>query len=178
VEQKHRWYTVRTYAGQELYVQKAILHLIEEDKLHDRVKDVIVPTEDVIEVKDGKKKVSERSLYSGYVFAKIDLNTEIQHMIQSLPKVSGFIGEANTPTPLSEHDINVILDRVNNRAAPKPKVYFDNGETVRIIDGPFANFTATVDEYDLEHGTLKLNVSIFGRATPVDISYTQVEKII
>jgi len=99
-------------------------------------------------------------------------------MIQSLPKVSGFIGEANTPTPLSDRDIDVILDRVNNRAAPKPKVFFDSGEMVRIIDGPFANFTATVDEYDLEHGTLKLNVSIFGRATPVDISYTQVEKII
>jgi transcriptional antiterminator NusG len=146
--------------------------------LQEHITEVIVPTEDVIEVKDGKKKVSERSLYSGYVFAKIDLNTEIQHMIQSLPKVSGFIGEGSHPTPLSDHDINVILDRVNNRAAPKPKVYFDNGEMVRIIDGPFANFTATVDEYDMEHGTLKLNVSIFGRATPVDISYTQVEKII
>jgi transcriptional antiterminator NusG len=99
-------------------------------------------------------------------------------MIQSIPKVSGFVGEANRPTPLSNKDINTILDRVQNRAAPKPKVYFDSGEMVRIIDGPFANFTGTVDEYDLEHGTLKLNVSIFGRSTPVDISYTQVEKII
>ena len=132
----------------------------------------------VIEVKEGKKKISERSLYSGYVFIKIDLNTNLQHMIQSIPKVSGFVGEANRPTPLSEKDIQTILDRVQNRAAPKPKVYFDNGEMVRIIDGPFANFTGTVDEYDLEHGTLKLNVSIFGRSTPVDISYTQVEKII
>jgi transcriptional antiterminator NusG len=99
-------------------------------------------------------------------------------MIQSIPRVSGFIGEANHPTPLSENDINTILDRVQNRAAPKPKVFFDAGEMVRIIDGPFANFTGTVDEYDLEHGTLKLNVSIFGRSTPVDIAYTQVEKII
>ena len=171
------WYSIQTY-GNDRVVRDAIFNMIEEMSLQDFITEVIVPTEDVIEVKDGKKKVSERSLYSGYVFAKMELNTEIQHLIQSIPKVSGFIGEGNRPTPLSEHDINVILDRVNNRAAPKPKVYFDNGETVRIIDGPFANFTATVDEYDLEHGTLKLNVSIFGRATPVDISYTQVEKII
>ncbi len=173
----HQWYSIQTY-GNDRLVRDAIFNMIEEMGLQESITEVIVPTEDVIEVKDGKKKVTERSLYSGYVFAKIDLNTEIQHMIQSIPKVSGFIGESNTPTPLSEHDINVILDRVNNRAAPKPKVFFDNGEMVRIIDGPFANFTATVDEYDLEHGTLKLNVSIFGRATPVDISYTQVEKII
>ncbi len=173
----HQWYSIQTY-GNDRLVRDAIFNMIEEMGLQEFITEVIVPTEDVIEVKDGKKKVTERSLYSGYVFAKIDLNTEIQHMIQSVPKVSGFIGEGSTPTPLSEHDINVILDRVNNRAAPKPKVFFDNGETVRIIDGPFANFTATVDEYDLEHGTLKLNVSIFGRATPVDISYTQVEKII
>jgi transcriptional antiterminator NusG len=173
----HQWYSIQTY-GNDRKVRDAILNMVEEFKLQDFIEEAIVPTEDVIEVKDGKKKVTERSLYSGYVFAKIDLNTNVQHMIQSLPKVSGFVGEANVPTPLSEHDINVILDRVNNRAAPKPKVFFDNGETVRIIEGPFANFTATVDEYDLEHGTLKLNVSIFGRATPVDISYTQVEKII
>jgi transcriptional antiterminator NusG len=173
----HQWYSIQTY-GSERAVRDAIFILIEEMGLQESISDVIVPTEDVIDVKDGKKRVSERSLYSGYVFARIDLNTEIQHMIQSIPKVSGFIGEGSHPTPLSEHDITVILDRVNNRAAPKPKVFFEPGEMVRINEGPFANFTATVDEYDLEHGTLKLNVSIFGRATPVDISYTQVEKII
>ena len=173
----HQWYSIQTY-GNDRQVRDSIINMIEEMGLQDFIKEVIVPTEDVIEVKDGNKKITERSLYSGYVFANIDLNTEVQHLLQSILQVSGFIGEANIPTPLSEHDINVILDRVNNRAAPKPKVYFDNGETVRIIDGPFANFTGTVDEYDLEHGTLKLNVSIFGRSTPVDISYTQVEKII
>ena len=173
----HQWYSIQTY-GSDRAVKEAILNLVNEMGLQDKITEVIVPTEDVIEVKDGKKKVTERSLYSGYVFAKIDLDTNIQHLIQSLPKVSGFIGEGNKPTPLSEEDIQVILDKVNNRAAPKPKIYFDKGEMVRIIDGPFANFTGTVDEYDLEHGTLKLNVSIFGRATPVDISYTQVEKII
>ena len=174
----HQWYSIQTYAGSERSVKTAIMNLIEEHNLGEAIKEVVVPTEDVIEVKDGKKKISERSLYSGYVFINIDLTTQLQHLIQSIPRVSGFIGEANHPTPLSENDINTILDRVENRAAPKPKVYFETVEMVRIIDGPFANFTGTVDEYDLEHGTLKLNVSIFGRSTPVDIAYTQVEKII
>ncbi|MEA3373475.1 MAG: transcription termination/antitermination protein NusG [Campylobacterota bacterium] len=174
----HQWYSIQTYAGSERSVKSAIENIIDENSLQEVIAEIIVPTEDVIEVKNGKKKISERSLYSGYVFINIDLSTEVQHMIQSIPRVSGFIGEANHPTPLSENDINTILDRVQNRAAPKPKVFFDAGEMVRIIDGPFANFTGTVDEYDLEHGTLKLNVSIFGRATPVDIAYTQVEKII
>lgn len=174
----HLWYSIQTYSGSERSVKAAILNIIEENALQEMITEVIVPTEDVIEVKNGKKKISERSLYSGYVFALMDLTVDLQHRIQSLPRVSGFIGEGSKPTPLSEKDIAVILDRVENRSAPKPKVYFDNGEMVRIIDGPFANFTGTVDEYDLEHGTLKLNVSIFGRATPVDIAYTQVEKII
>ena len=166
----HQWYSIQTYAGSERSVKTAILNLIQEHNLGEKIREVVVPTEDVIEVKDGKKKISERSLYSGYVFINVDLDTPLQHLIQSLPRVSGFIGEANRPTPLSEKDINTILDRVENRAAPKPKVYFESGEMVRIVDGPFANFTGTVDEYDLEHGTLKLNVSIFGRSTPVDIS--------
>lgn len=174
----HRWYSIQTYAGSERSVKAAIENMIAEYKLQDLISEVVVPTEDVIEVKNGKKKISERSLYSGYVFANIDLNIELQHRIQSIPRVAGFIGESNKPTPLSDKDIQTILDRVSNRSAPKPKVFFDNGEMVRIVDGPFANFTGTVDEYDLEHGTLKLNVSIFGRSTPVDISYTQVEKII
>ena len=174
----HKWYSIQTYAGSERSVKAAIENLMEEHRLQDAIAEIVVPTEDVIEVKNGKKKITERSLYSGYVFINIDLSTELQHLVQSLPRVSGFIGEANHPTPLSEEDINTILDRVQNRAAPKPKVFFDVGEMVRIIEGPFANFTGTVDEYDLEHGTLKLNVSIFGRSTPVDIAYTQVEKII
>lgn len=174
----HQWYSIQTYAGSERSVKTAILNLVQEHNLGESIQEVVVPTEDVIEIKEGKKKISERSLYSGYVFINVDLSTSLQHLIQSIPRVSGFIGEANHPTPLSEKDINTILDRVQNRAAPKPKVYFEAGEMVRIIEGPFANFTGTVDEYDLEHGTLKLNVSIFGRSTPVDIAYTQVEKII
>lgn len=174
----HKWYSIQTYAGSERSVKIAIQNLIEEYRLQDIIKEVVVPTEDVMEMKDGKKKITERSLYSGYCFINVDLTTEVQHLIQSLSKVSGFIGEANHPTPLSEHDIKNILDRVENRAAPKPKVAFDVNELVRIVDGPFSNFTGTVEEYDMQHGTLKLNVSIFGRATPVDIAFSQVEKII
>ncbi len=173
----HEWYSIQTY-GSERTVKIAIENMIEENSLQEAITDIVVPTEDVIEVKNGDKKLSERSLYSGYVFIRVDLDTNIQHKIQSIPKVSGFIGEGKHPTPLSESDINVILDRVQNRAAPKPKVSFEVGEMVRIIEGPFANFTGAVEEFDMEHGTLKLNVSIFGRGTPVDISYTQVEKII
>ncbi|MDE7217765.1 MAG: KOW motif-containing protein, partial [Helicobacter sp.] len=99
-------------------------------------------------------------------------------MIQSLPRVGRFIGEAKKPTPLSESDINTILEKITNRAAPRPKIFFEAGEVVRITEGPFVNFTGTVEEYDMEHRKLKLNVSIFGRSTPIEILYSQVEKIV
>jgi len=174
----HRWYAIQTYAGSEKSVRNALMNMIEDFSLQDKILEVLVPTEDVIEMKDGKKKITERSLYSGYVFAQIDLDIELWHKIQSMSKVSGFIGESKNPTPMTEAEINKILEKVHNRSAPKPKISYHKGEMVRIIDGPFANFTGMVDEYDLEHGSLKLNVSIFGRSTPVDISFSQVEKII
>ncbi|BDY13253.1 transcription termination/antitermination protein NusG [Hydrogenimonas cancrithermarum] len=173
-----KWYAIQTYAGSEQSVKRAIETMAEQLGIQDRIEEIVVPTEDVIEVKNGKKKITERSLYPGYVFAKMDLDTDLWHKIQSLPRVSRFIGESKKPTPLSEKDVQNILDKVENRAAPKPKISFEPGEMVRIIDGPFANFTGMVEEYDLEHGKLKLNVSIFGRSTPVEILYSQVEKII
>ncbi len=174
----HQWYAIQTYAGSERSVKRAIEQMAEDYGLQDRITQVVVPTEEVIEVKDGKKKITERSLYSGYVFANIDLDTDLWHKIQRLPKVSRFIGEQKSPTPLSDADIKVILEKLEKKSAPRPKVDFETGEMVRIIDGPFANFTGMVEEYDLDHGKLKLNVSIFGRNTPVEILYTQVEKII
>ncbi len=174
----HKWYAIQTYAGSEQSVKRAIETLAEQLGIQDRIEEIVVPTEDVIEVKNGQKKITERSLYPGYVFAKMDLDTDLWHKIQSLPRVSRFIGEAKKPTPLSESDVSNILDKVQNRAAPKPKISFEPGEMVRIVEGPFANFTGMVEEYDLEHGKLKLNVSIFGRSTPVEILYSQVEKII
>jgi len=174
----HQWYAIQTYAGSEQAVKRAIEQLKEDYHLEDKIDKVVVPTEEVIEVKKGQKKITEKPLYPGYVFAHIDLDTELWHKIQSLPKVSRFIGEQKTPTPLSETDIKVILEKLEKKTPPRPKVDFEKGEMVRITEGPFANFTGVVEEYDLDHGKLRLNVSIFGRNTPVEILYSQVEKII
>ncbi len=173
-----KWYAIQTYAGSEQSVKEAIKNLAVQYGIEDKLGEVVVPTEDVIEIKNGKKKISERSLYSGYVFAQIDLDTNFWQKIQSLPRVSRFIGESKKPTPLSDKDIKLILEKAKKKGDPRPKVSFEEGENVRIIEGPFANFIGVVEEYDLEHGKLKLNVSIFGRSTPVEILYSQVEKII
>ncbi|MBQ6223851.1 MAG: transcription termination/antitermination protein NusG [Campylobacter sp.] len=174
----HKWYAIQTYAGSEMAVKRAIEALAQDYGMTEQVGEVLVPTEDVIEVKNGKKTIKERSLYPGYCFANLDLDTALWHKIQTLPRVSRFIGEAKKPSPLSEKDIEVILEKVNNREAPKPKIFFDEGETVRITEGPCANFNGIVEEYDMIHGKLRLNVSIFGRSTPVEILYSQVEKIV
>ncbi len=174
----HKWYAIQTYAGSEMSVKNAIETLVKDNGIEEQLKEIIVPTEDVIEVKNGKKKISERSLYPGYAFAHIDLDTALWHKIQSLPRVSRFIGESKKPTPLSEKDIALIIEKAEKKGAPKPKIFFEDGESVRITEGPFANFTGVVEEYDMEHGKLRLNVSIFGRSTPVEILYSQVEKIV
>ena len=174
----YKWYAIQTYAGSEMAVKRAIENLVKDNGMEEQLLEVIVPTEDVIEIKNGKQKISQRCLYSSYVFAHIDLNIELWHKIQRLPKVGRFIGEAKKPSPLSENDIQLILEKANKKSAPKPKIYFEEGESVRIVEGPFANFTGTVEEYDMVRGSLKLNVSIFGRNTPVEILYSQVEKIV
>ncbi len=173
-----QWYAIQVYSGSEQAVKRGIELLAVEHGIEDKIDTVIVPTEEVIEVKKGEKKITERTLYPGYVFAHLELDTSLWHKIQRLPKVSRFIGEGKNATPLTEADIKVILDKMENKSAPRPKVDFENGEMVRIIEGPFSNFTGMVEEYDLDHGKLKLNVSIFGRNTPVEILHTQVEKII
>lgn len=174
----HKWYALQTYAGSEMSVKRAIEALVVDNGIEDQLKEIIVPTEDVIEVKNGKKKISERSLYPGYAFAHVDLDTALWHKIQSLPRVGRFIGESKKPTPISEKDVALILEKAEKKGAPKPKIFFEDGESVRITEGPFANFTGVVEEYDMEHGKLRLNVSIFGRSTPVEILYSQVEKIV
>ena len=173
----HQWYAIQTHSGSELSVKRALEQLSEE-MANDTIADVLVPTEDLIEIKKGKKSIVERPLYPAYAFAKIDLDTAVWHRIQSMPKVGRFIGESKKPTPLSKKDIDAILDKVNNRAAAKPKVSFEEGEMLRIKEGPFANFNGIVEDFDMTSGVLKLNVSIFGRNTPVEISYTQVEKVV
>lgn len=174
------WYALQVYSGSELAVKKAIENLKKEFHLEDKIGEIIVPTEEVIEVKNGKKKIYERSIYPGYVFLEADLekDTALWHKIQSLPKVGRFIGESKKPTPLKKEDIELILEKAKTKTPPKPKVIFEEGEIVRINEGPFANFTGEVEEFDYEKGMLKLNVTIFGRSTPVEIHYTKVEKIV
>ena len=173
-----QWYAIQTYSGSEQSVKRAIEQLVQDYGIEEKVERIVVPTEEVIEVKNGEKKITERTLYSGYAFAHLELDTDLWHKIQSLPRVSRFIGEQKTPTALAASDVKNILDKMEKKSAPRPKVDFETGEMVRIVDGPFSNFTGIVEEYDLNHGTLRLNVSIFGRNTPVEILYTQVEKIL
>ncbi|MCK9161197.1 MAG: transcription termination/antitermination protein NusG [Arcobacter butzleri] len=173
----HKWYAIQTHSGSELSVKRALEKLASE--MDDgRIAEVVVPTEDLIEIKKNKKVIIEKPLYPAYAFAKIDLDIALWHRIQSMPKVGRFIGESKRPTPLSDKDINQILEKAKNKTAPKPKVSFQAGETVRINEGSFANFNGIVEDFDLSSGLIKLNVSIFGRNTPVEISYTQVERIV
>ena len=172
----HNWYAIQTHSGSELTVKRA-LEKLGEEMADGKIADVIVPTEDLIDVKKGNKVIIEKPLYAAYVFAKIDLDTALWHAIQSMSKVGRFIGESKKPSPLSEKDINQILDKVTNRAEAKPKISFEKGEVVRIKEGSFANFNGHVESFDMTSGMLKLNVLIFGRNTPVEISYTQVERV-
>jgi len=172
----HNWYAIQTHSGSELTIKRA-LEQLSKDLEDGRIEQVLVPTEDLIDIKKGKKTIIEKPLYSAYVFAKIDLDTSLWHAIQSMPKVGRFIGESKKPSPLSDKDINQILDKVNNRGAAKPKVSYEEGETLRIKEGSFSNFNGIVESFDMASGLLKLNVLIFGRNTPVEISYTQVERV-
>jgi transcriptional antiterminator NusG len=172
-----QWYAIQTHSGSEVSVKNALLRLKEEMQ-DGRISEVLVPTEDLIEIKKGAKVIIERPLYPAYAFARIDLDTALWHAIQSMPKVGRFIGESKKPTPLSEKDINSIIEKVEKKAAPRPKISFEQGETVRIKDGSFANFNGIVENFDLQSGMLTLNVSIFGRNTPVEINYAQVEFVV
>ncbi len=172
------WYALQVYSGSELSVKKAIENLKRDLGLDDKIGQIVVPTEEVIEVKNGKKKTYERSIYPGYVFLEADLDIDLWHKIQSLPKVGRFIGESKKPTPLKKEDVELIIKKAEQKSAPKPKVSFEEGEVVRINEGSFANFTGEVEDFDYEKGMLKLNVTIFGRSTPVEIHYTKVEKIV
>jgi len=173
----HKWYAIQTHSGSELSVKRALESMA--NSLGDgSIDDVIVPTEDLIEIKNSKQVITEKPIYSAYVFAKLDLSTELWHAIQSMPKVGRFIGESKKPSPLPDKDIENIIAKVKTRAKPKPKIAFEPGEVIRIKEGSFANFNGTVESFDLTSGMLKLDVLIFGRNTSVEISYTQVERVV
>jgi transcriptional antiterminator NusG len=172
----HKWYVIHTYSGHEKVVKDTLEHRLKSLGLAARVSEVLIPTEDVMEVKSGKKQVFTKRSFPGYVFVKMEVDDEVWYAIRNTPKVSGFVGGAK-PSPLLDSEIEAILAQMKATSErPQPKVLFEAGESVRIIDGPFSNFTGVVDNIYPEQGKLKVMVTIFGRSTPVELEFGQVEK--
>jgi transcriptional antiterminator NusG len=174
-----QWYIIHTYSGFEKKVKESLESRVAAFGLQDKIGRMMIPTEDVLEVRGGKKVVSSRMLYPGYVLVEMDMDDHTWHVVRNTPRVTGFVGSGETPTPLSETEVEGILHRVTTSAdRPKPKLVFERGEQVRIIEGPFANFTGVVDDVNAERNTLKVSVTIFGRSTPVELDFVQVEKMV
>jgi len=171
------WFIVQAYSGFEKKVVESIKDELKKNKLSDKLEEILVPTHQVTEVKKGKRTKKEKKFFPGYVLIKIDLNNEIYHMIKNLQKVSGFLGSADKPTPISDNEIKRILGQVSESAVTqKAGISFEIGEKVKVCDGPFASFNGLIEEIDEEKSRLKVSVSIFGRPTPVDLEFNQVEK--
>ncbi len=174
-----RWYIVHAYSNFERKVADAILERAKDGGLTHMFEQVLVPMEEVIEVRRGRKVSTERRFFPGYVLVKMDMNNEAYHLIKNTPKVTGFLGADNKPTPISEAEAARILNQVKDGVErPKPTITFEIGEQVRVADGPFASFNGSVEEVDEVRARLKVAVSIFGRPTPVELEYAQVEKIV
>jgi transcriptional antiterminator NusG len=173
-----RWYVVQAFSQYENSVKKALQERIERAGLEDLFGEILVPSEEVVEVRDGVKRRSERKFFPGYVLVQVDMTDEAWHLIKSVPRVLGFIGNSGgKPTPISEREAEQILDRMKDSTEkPKPKTLFDVGEVVRVCDGPFNDFTGSVEEANYEKSRLRVAVSIFGRSTPVELGFDQVEK--
>jgi transcriptional antiterminator NusG len=173
-----RWYVLHVYSGFENKVAETIVDKAKKLGLEEKVEQIMVPTEEVVEVKRGQKVNTERKFFPGYVLAKLDLNDEIWHLVKNTPKVTGFLGAGNKPAPISEKEAERLMKQMQEGVErPRPSITFDIGEEVKVSEGPFASFNGTVEEVDEEKGRVKVSVSIFGRATPVDLEYSQVEKI-
>lgn len=174
-----RWYVLHVYSGFENKVAEAIKDKAKKQGLEANVEEILVPTEEVVEVKRGQRKNTERKFFPGYVLAKLDMNDNVWHLIKDTPKVSGFLGGGgNKPLPISEKEAQQILQQVQEGIErPRPSVVYDIGEEVKVTDGPFASFNGVVEEIDEEKAKLKVSVSIFGRSTPVELEYAQVEKL-
>lgn len=173
-----KWYIVHAYSGFEKKVAQTIKENAAQKGMTQFFEEVTVPVESVIEVKKGKKVNTERKFFPGYVLVKMEMNDDTWHLIKSIPKVTGFLGgSGNKPQPISEKEAEQIFKQVQEGIdAPKPGVSFETGESVKVIDGPFESFVGVVEEVDQEKNKLKVAVSIFGRSTPVELDYTQVEK--
>lgn len=174
----HRWYIVHAYSNFEKKVADSIEEQIKQKGLGHLFESVMVPLEKVVEVRRGRKVDAERKFFPGYVLVKMEMTDEAFHLIKNTPKVTGFLGSDNKPQPISDREADRILNQVQEGVdRPKPSVMFDVGENIRVSDGPFASFNGIVQEVDEERARLKVEVSIFGRATPVDLEYGQVEKL-
>ncbi|HEY2934435.1 MAG TPA: transcription termination/antitermination protein NusG [Acidobacteriota bacterium] len=174
---KH-WYIIHTYSGFERKVAESLMNRVQAYGLQDQIGQILIPTEDVVEMKSGKKVVSSKLFFPGYILVEMEMTDETWHLVRNTPKVTGFVSQGQKPTPLTEEEVNQVVHRVSTTAEkPKPKYMYEKGESVKIIDGPFSNFTGTVEDINLEKNTLKVMVTIFGRATPVELEFIQVEKI-
>ena len=173
-----RWYIIHAYSGFERKVAQSIKESAAQRGITHMFEDVVVPTEEVVEVRRGKKTNAERKFFPGYVLVKMELTDEAFHLIKNTPKVTGFLGADNKPMPISEGEAQRILQQVQEGVdRPKPSISFEVGEQVRVSDGPFASFNGTVEEVDEGRSRVKVAVSIFGRATPVELEFAQVEKV-
>ena len=172
------WYVVHTYSGFEKFVAESIRQRVIDLNIKDKIGKIIIPTEGVVEIKDGKKIVSTKRSYPGYILIEMEMDDENWHVIRETPKVTGFVGSGKKPSPLSKDEVKQIVEHMETTSEkPKPKHTFEKGETVRIIDGPFFNFNGVVEDVNHERNTLKVLVTIFGRSTPVELEFLQVEKL-
>jgi len=169
------WYVVHTYSGFEEKVKLSIEDKIESKGLQDKISKILIPTERVVELKGGKKKESDKKFYPGYVLIEMELDDETWHLVKSTPRVTGFVGGKN-PVAIPQEEVEVIMQQVEKGPAPQVKTQFQKGDSVRIIDGPFSNFNGFVEDVDADHGRLRVMVSIFGRQTPVELNFFQLEK--
>lgn len=173
-----KWYVVHVYSGMEKSVSKALQERIDRSGLQSMFGKILVPSEEVVEMKGGQKAISERRIFPGYVLVEMDLTDETWHLVKSAPRVTGFLGgSGNRPTPISEAEVNKILSQMEEGVEkPRPKVLFEVGEMVRVKEGPFADFNGNVEEVNYEKSKVRVSVAIFGRSTPVELDFSQVEK--
>ncbi len=171
------WYIIHTYSGFEKKVAETLKSRVQAAGLTERFGEIMVPTEDVIEVRQGKKVVTPKLFYPGYVLVEMEMDDDTWHLVRSTPRVTGFVGSGQKPSPLTEDEVNRIVHKVEVAAEnPKPRLEFEKGETIKITDGPFKDFTGAVEEINNDRSTLRVMVTIFGRATPVELDFYQVEK--